>query len=431
MKSFTTTSGCKAALLALALSACSADAGGHARGDVIRVGTFIDDINGADEVLAAREINAAGGVRIGGKDYKLELVRVLQGETPMSAVKAVNSLVAQGCVAALGPRWSSVTLGNEPDHSDGAARAAFDQNLLLMSGFTSAAAISDLDDDDMMWRTMPSDNFQGSASARFAFETKSARRASILYRDDVWGRGLAATFTAAFRELGGELLAQAPFDPAGDLDRYAFPELGPVFEGQPDIVYIAAFNEISQISNRIVQGGYLKGKSGDAPQFLAADGANSGEILTNGAPEVLARLSGTVPAPPPEDPIFARFEAAYEHAGFGPGSDAWPFTYDGLYLLALAMQAADSSDPRAFRRQLRAISRDDGGDLEVQPGGWAKAKQALLEGRGIDYTGASGPIDFTEQGDPSRGTYSIWRIVRGLDDAYHFEDFDSAEYAVH
>jgi branched-chain amino acid transport system substrate-binding protein len=64
----------------------------------------------------------------------------------------------------------------------------------------------------------------------------------------------------------------------------------------------------------------------------------------------------------------------------------------------------------------------------VLPGDWAKAKQALLDGHGIDYTGASGPIDFTERGDPSRGTYSIWQIARGADGAFRFDPVDSVEY---
>jgi ABC-type branched-subunit amino acid transport system substrate-binding protein len=418
-----------AALLLLALTDCDKE-GGSSQADVIRIGTFIqEDINGADEVLAAREINAAGGITIDGKSFRLEVIRVLQGETPASAVKAVKSLAEQHAVAALGPRWSSVTLGQKPDHSDGAAQAAIDHGMLMMSGFATSAAISALSDDDLIWRTIPSDDFQGIAGAKFAYEGKHARKVAVLYRDDAWGRGLSATFVSAFEALGGAVLTQVAFDPSQDLDRYAFPELAQVFAEPPDLVYIAAFGEFSQISNRIVQGGYLKGTSADQLPFLATDGSNSNEILTNAAPEVLDRLYGTVPGSPPDDANFEHFAAAYVREGLGPRDDAWPFPYDAMYLVALAMQAANSLDPNEFKQHMRAVSRADAGDLTVQPGDWAKAKQALLAGRGVDYQGASGPIDFTAQGDPGEGYYSLWQIQRGPDNVFHFDYFDSVAYA--
>lgn len=35
---------------------------------------------------------------------------------------------------------------------------------------------------------------------------------------------------------------------------------------------------------------------------------------------------------------------------------------------------------------------------------------AARRGQDVDYTGASGPLDFTEQGEPSVGLYDILQI---------------------
>ena len=39
---------------------------------------------------------------------------------------------------------------------------------------------------------------------------------------------------------------------------------------------------------------------------------------------------------------------------------------------------------------------------------YESCKRLLDLGRNIDYEGASGPLDFTDIGDPSRGTYDVF-----------------------
>jgi hypothetical protein len=43
--------------------------------------------------------------------------------------------------------------------------------------------------------------------------------------------------------------------------------------------------------------------------------------------------------------------------------------------------------------------------------------------------GASGPIDFGPQGDPSAGNYSLWHIVRGDDGKLAFELDETVDIA--
>jgi branched-chain amino acid transport system substrate-binding protein len=409
---------------------CGDDVGAEP-GNVIRIGVFLGEgAEGDDQLLAVREINRGGGLTIGGVDYTIDLVRELQGDTAATGVAALERMIDEGIVAAEGPRWSSITLGEADDHSDGVALTAAANNVMIVSGTASSAAITGLDDDALMWRTMPSDAFQGVAGANHAFEALGARRAAILLRDDIWGRGLAETFRTQFESLGGQVLTSVAYDTDEDLDSYAFPELDMVFADQPDVIYVLAFTELSQISNRVVQGQYLDAYGASPPHFFSGDGAFNSELSINAAPAVLDLLVGTVPAPAPDDPILVRFLDAYEEEGFGDRRLAWPYTYDAIYLMALAIQSAQSLDAQVFKGHMQQVSRDEGGDTQVQAGNWADAKAALLAGEGIDFVGASGPIDFTDQGDPSRGRYALWRAVSDGTGGYNFDSSQGIEYQV-
>lgn len=395
----------------LSAGGCGDDAANSAD-DVIRIGVFLrEGGDSADEVLAVREINAAGGITIDGKSSSLELVRLFDGASASGGVQAVERFVDEGVVAAIGPRWSSIVLGARADHSDGAAQAAIEQGLLIISGNATSAAISTLDDDDLIWRTIPSDDIQGQVGARYAYVDRGARTAAVLYRDDAWGRGLSATFAESFEALGGAIFASVSYDPELDFDGYAFPELERLLLDRPEVVYLLSFNETAQVTLRAVQGGHLDGYGDALPLFIATDGSFDRGILTNAAPEVLARFAGTVPGPSPDNATFAAYLDAFEDADLGPREDAWPYPYDAVYLIALAVQAAQSTDSRDIKRHLREVSRRDDGDVSVSIDDWAEAREALEHGEGVDYDGASGAIELTAQGDPSAGYISIWEVA--------------------
>ena len=68
-----------------------------------------------------------------------------------------------------------------------------------------------------------------------------------------------------------------------------------------------------------------------------------------------------------------------------------------MFLAALAIEQAGSTDRAAVRGALRAVSNPPG--VPILPGEWARAKELIAAGEAIDYVGASGPHDFDENGD--------------------------------
>src|SRR5206468_8049376 len=81
--------------------------------------------------------------------------------------------------------------------------------------------------------------------------------------------------------------------------------------------------------------------------------------------------------------------------------------YDAAFVLALAMQAADSSDPSQFRYALRYVANPPG--RTILPGQWAEAVAALDAGENIDYWGAANRVDFDRYGDVGT-SYAVWLV---------------------
>ena len=81
--------------------------------------------------------------------------------------------------------------------------------------------------------------------------------------------------------------------------------------------------------------------------------------------------------------------------------------YDAIYLIAYAMLTSNSTEPNIFKTKLQEVSKD--GEV-IGINKFAEAKALIEAGTDIDYNGASGKIEFDENGDVSSGTYEIWEV---------------------
>ena len=60
----------------------------------------------------------------------------------------------------------------------------------MMSPAATSPQITDLSDDDLLWRTAPSDAIQGAAIANYLLKETTFNRIAIINRNDVYGNGL-------------------------------------------------------------------------------------------------------------------------------------------------------------------------------------------------------------------------------------------------
>ncbi|MBM3559148.1 MAG: amino acid ABC transporter substrate-binding protein [Alphaproteobacteria bacterium] len=333
--------------------------------------------NGVD--LAVAEINAAGGVLDG------RLLEIVTGDTRTSqqaGIAAAQRLVSvDRVVAVVGPMASGVTI---PVATTVAAPAG----MPLISPSATAPDLSKADDKDFLFRTTPHDAQQGVVLGDVAKEAGLASVA-VVYVDNDYGKGLADAFAVRYQATGGRIVAsiadaakQASY--RGELQRAA--------RSTPDgLVLIAYPGDGIPIIRQSLDDGFFK-------RFVFRDGMKSTDMIRTIGAAPLEGMFGTAPQADVNAPSAVRFRRAYQ-AKFG-GLPPRPFidgSYDAVYLLALAIEAAGAAEGPKIRDALRRVAGAPG--ETVGPGDWARAKALIRAGTDIDYAGAAGSQDFDAAGD--------------------------------
>ena len=85
--------------------------------------------------------------------------------------------------------------------------------------------------------------------------------------------------------------------------------------------------------------------------------------------------------------------------------------YDATIALALAAEAARSSDGAGIRDQLRSIGAQPGLVVISSPESLSDGLQAARSGQEINYEGAAGVIEWDEHGDSTHGFIGIWEFT--------------------
>lgn len=421
----------------LAVLAC--ESGGEAVSEpTIEIGLLVEQADSTDAqkevaavLLAVREVNDAGGITIDGVEQQLELVIEDHGGSAETGVEALERLHDAGVTAVVGPPWSSLALGDEADFSDGLSLAARRLDMLLVSPTASAPSITTLDDDDLQWRTIPSDAYQAEIAATEVLERRRLR-AAVLYRDEAWGRGLSEAFRTVYEAGGGEVIAAVGYDVSGqsiaDVEAYDYgDQLDEVFAGEPDVILLLTFDEIFQISASIAGRGYLDAYD-EPPLFFGSDANFTEDLLTNGAPEVVGQMVGVAPLVDVDSAGYRKYASMAADVELDITDSGSPYRFDAAMLIALGMQAAGSPEAGDVKRVLEAVSRADDGDVEVSVDGFGEAKETLAEGGGIDYTGASGPIEFSPAGDTTTGVYVVWKVEAASDGGFEYNLDETVQF---
>jgi branched-chain amino acid transport system substrate-binding protein len=191
-------------LLPLLLVACGHGAGG----DTIVIGVTgpfsqprgVSMKAGAE--LARDEINKAGG--IAGKE--IELIFVDDSANNDAAVRIAGQFRADArVVAVIGHLTSGPTIAAAPIYNDDK------EPMALISPSASSPLITE-DGGRAVFRVCPTDFGHGQALARHARNVLRARTAAILYENDAYGRGVSANFVNDFRQLGGTVVSEDPYN---------------------------------------------------------------------------------------------------------------------------------------------------------------------------------------------------------------------------
>lgn len=345
--------------------------------------------------LAVREINAAGGVN----GQRVSLLVVFDDDNdPQVGVNAAQQLVARNAVAIVGANSSRVTLPV-------AEQVTIPAGIALVAHGATSPLISELADNDTVYRIPPSDALQGRLLAEQIWQ-EGFTRAAVFSQDEPYGIGLRDTFNSYFASLGGSIIADAvaPADKTGNFDS----EIDTLYSvGTPDALVVFAFAEST--SNLLRE---VLTSRGALPPLFGVDSNMISAMLEN-APVQIAGMRGTIPGAALDRPEYLAFAARFEAATGIPVTDPnVGNTYDGVYLIALALAQGGSNDRATVIDHLRAVSiADTPTPVTIAPGQIGTGFAAIANGDDVDYQGVANDIDFDAQGDPTASTYQYVEVI--------------------
>ncbi|NNF53506.1 MAG: ABC transporter substrate-binding protein [Acidimicrobiales bacterium] len=338
---------------------------------------FLGPPEEAGAALAVEEINAAGGVN--GADVVFS-----PGDSSDNADVAnqtVDRHLASGVDVILGAASSGVSF---------TVIDKITQNCKIhFSPANTSPDFTDYAEDDLYFRTAPSDILQGRVLADLIVNEGNTT-VTLMALQDPYGEGLLRFTKEPLEEAGVEVVEDFVYDPtAQNFDA----EVQKVIAAGAEAVVVIGFDE----SATILTGLFEAGVEGT---IYLVDG-NIGNAL--GAkfsePGVLEGIKGTLPAAEITADFRDRLLAvdpALVDFSYGPE------TYDAVIISALAAQAAGTDNPAEMAKVMNGVTRD--GEKCTS---FADCKALLEAGTDIDYDGPSGPQAFGPAGEPTEASFAI------------------------
>lgn len=325
--------------------------------------------------LVVKQVNEQGGIL----DGQLSIVSADGACDATAAAAAADRVINTDQVTAVvGALCTGETIGA----FNGSGKSG---NVVFVSPASSAPTLTTLDDNDLVFRTTPSDALQGEKMAALLIK-KGVQDIAITYVNNDYGKGFADALAAAYTAAGGTVAANVAHE-EGKADYRA--ELGNLVASQ-NLVVLAYANASGQtILRQAVE-------SGNFTTYVGGDGMVGADLLTGIDAAAVEGLIATRAGAPTGESVDL-YNTITTEAGIEGNATYAPQAYDAAFLLALAIQKNGSASRDGLSAALRDVASAPG--EIVRPGEWTKALELLKAGTDINYEGAGGLLDFTEAGD--------------------------------
>ncbi|MGB2926009.1 MAG: ABC transporter substrate-binding protein [Limnothrix sp.] len=346
--------------------------------------------------LAVDTINACGGVN----EAQVSLVQEDSQTDPTAGGAAMTKLAEVDKVAGVVGSFASSV-------SSAAVDVAVRNKVMQISPgstspvFTERAEAGDFDG---YWaRTAPPDSYQAPALAVLAMKEGFTKVSTVVINND-YGVGFEQEFVKAFEKIGGTIVNKdkpVRYDPkAATLDS----EAASAFAGEPDAVLGVLYAETGSL---LLKAAYEQGLS-DGITVLLTDGVYSPDFTqevgtTADGKSIIAGALGTVPGA--DGAALEEFTALWKEKTGKEVSAFVPHSWDAAIAMMLAAELADVNTGEGIRDNLRAVTNEPGEEVSDP----CAAIALIREGKEINYQGASGNIEFDENGDLA-GSYDVWKV---------------------
>ena len=328
--------------------------------------------------LGIKEVNDAGGVL--GKP--VEVIHRDSGDTKTDiATQSTTALLGSGVSAIVGAA------------SSGVSKTVINQitgaGVIQFSPANTSPDFTTWDDKGLYWRTAPSDVLQGKVLGNY-MATCGAQTVGMIVLNDAYGTGLAKNVKEAFEAAGGKVVAEELFNEG---DSQFSSQVDKVIAAKPDAIALITFDQAKSIVP------LMTGKGVKATQMFMVDG-NTSDYSKDFQAGTLKGAQGTIPG------TFAKDDFKKKLLAIDPALKDYSYageSYDAVNLIALAAEAAKSTKGTDIAKQLKAVS-----EAGEKCNDYASCVTLLRNGKDIDYDGQSGPVTFSDAGDPTEAYIGIY-----------------------
>lgn len=364
-----------ACLSASMVAGCSTGSSSSASGGakVIKIGAFEPTTGengggGLQELMGMRYANKTHPtVKIGGEEYKVELVEVDNKSDKTEAVNAAQKLVSEKVSVVLGSYGSGVSIA--------AGQIFADAKIPAIGASCTNPQVTQ--GNDFYFRVCFLDPFQGTVMANYANDNGAKTAAVITQLGDDYSSGLGSFFKTAFLGLGGNIVSEEQFQ-TNQTDFKAI--LTNIKAQNPDIIF--APSSITTAPLIIKQAREL----GITATIAAGDTWENSTIIENAGTSAEGVVLST---------FFDEAEPANEEAAsFISGFKAYlkknkqdeiipavsALGYDSYLCAIKAIETAGSADGSAIRDALKGVSIDGvTGSISFDENGDAKKDMAFIK----------------------------------------------------
>jgi branched-chain amino acid transport system substrate-binding protein len=321
--------------------------------------------------LAAEELNAAGGVR----GRKIEILIEDDQSNPEAAVRAARKLLdVDKVIAICGTYASSVTSAVAP--------LCWEAKTPLFTA-SGADSITALPHQGYIFRTQPTTFLQGTRAAQFALEL-GAKNVFFLGPQTPFAQSyldvITSTVTKAGGTAGGLIYEDKKASYRTEVDR--------ALKGNPDAIVLGGYvPDTAVVMRDLFRAGYDKRRIG------FSFGVNP-KLLESAPADLLEGTYSLVGSAAVSSQTYKRLVANLKV----DAADAYTCqVYDHINLVALALASGGGAmNGQVIHANVRAISQDPSGKAVDSA---ADGLKLLTAGTKVNYDGASGPLEFAENGD--------------------------------
>lgn len=339
--------------------------------------------------LAIKEINDTGGIP--GINVQLDEANKRDsgdGTLGNIAHQSTDALLSAGTDVIVGAGTSAVTLK--------VIDKVVCAGVIMFAASNTSTVFSDYPDHGRYFRTSPLSVFEASVLGKLVVDDGNST-VVVMARDDVYANGFRQEIGKAIEDAGGKVLDSFSYDP--DAPNYGG-NIQRVKAKNPDAIVLIGFTESAPFLTEMIKQGFgpqkkrVYGTTGNLSNTLAWQ-------VNPQDPSVLAGMRGTALDPGGE--AFAKRLKALK-----PGLRDLryaPQAYDAVVVTALAAAVAGTDAPAAIARQINGVTKSGEKCMD-----FATCMTLVRQNKNIDYDGVSGPLEFTNSGEPSSATYVISEI---------------------